>query len=101
MNGTLQPISGVGTYAYTSLVADGERNRGILNADTLLYSAPGGNEALLTIPEGGVVSVLRCKMVNHSMYIQVSYDGTIGWLEAQEGYEEKENRLFANAEYAG
>ena len=101
MNGTLQPISGVGTYAYTSLVANGERNRGILNADTLLYSAPGGNEALLTIPEGGVVSVLRCKMVNHSMYIQVSYDGTIGWLEAQEGYEEKENRLFANAEYAG
>lgn len=101
MNGTLQLISGVGTYAYTSLVVNGERNKGILNADTLLYSAPGGNEELLTIPEGGVVSVLRCKMVNHGMYIQVSYNGTIGWLEAQEGHADKENRLFANVEYTG
>lgn len=101
MNGTLQPISGVGTYTYTSLVADGQRNRGILNAETILYSAPGGNAELLTIPEGGRVSVLRCKMVNHAMYIQVSYNGTIGWLEAQEGYEDKENRLFANVEYTG
>lgn len=101
MNGTLQPISGVGTYADTSLVVNGERNKGILNTDTLLYSTPGGNSEILIIPEGGRVSVLRCKMVNHSMYIQVSYNGTIGWLEAQEGYEEKENRLFANVEYTG
>ena len=101
MNGTLQPISGVGTYTYTSLIADGQRNRGILNAETILYSAPGGNAELLTIPEGGRVSVLRCKMVNHAMYIQVSYNGTIGWMEAQEGYEDKENRLFANVEYTG
>ena len=101
MNGTLQPISGVGTYAYTSLVVKGERNKGILNADTILYSSPGGNTELFTIPEGGVVSVLRCKMVNHGMYIQVSYNGTIGWLEAQEGHADKENRLFANVEYTG
>ena len=58
--------------------------KGIVSKTIPVYKDAGSNTRVCTLKKGNGVAILRCKCIGNKMYIEVSYNGKKGWIEAQE-----------------
>lgn len=100
-DGTLKPKSTIGTHHSMYLLVNGTNRKGIAGKTIPVYRLAGGSSKAYTLHKGNVVTILRCKYENRRMYIEVSYYGKKGWINAQKGYQGESGKLFSNVMYAG
>lgn len=100
-DGTLKPKSTIGTHHSMRMLVNGTNRRGMAAKTIPVYRSAGGSSKAYTLRKGNVVTILRCKYEDGKMYIEVSYNGKKGWINAQKGYHGESSKLFSNVMYAG
>lgn len=100
-DGTLKPKSTIGTHHSMRMLVNGTNRRGMAAKTIPVYRSAGGSSKAYTLRKGNVVTILRCKYEDRKMYIEVSYNGKKGWINAQKGYHGESSKLFSNVMYAG
>lgn len=83
------------------MLVNGTNRRGMAAKTIPVYRSAGGSSKAYTLRKGNVVTILRCKYEDRKMYIEVSYNGKKGWINAQKGYHGESSKLFSNVMYAG
>ena len=98
--GNFVPASRFGTY---ESIYVGRRNTRYLYANKIIpvYKASGSSALLYDLIKGGRVKIGRCALVKGKMYIEVTYKGRVGWIQALTEFPGEEEQQFANINYAG
>ena len=93
-DGTLKRKSDIGSYHSMGI----PNRKGIVSKTIPVYKDAGSNTRVCTLKKGNGVAILRCKCIGNKMYIEVSYNGKKGWIEAQNRQDRE--KQFSNAYYA-
>ena len=98
--GRFIPASRFGNY---KTIYVGRRNTRYLYANKIIpvYKTSGSSALMYDLVKGSRVKIGRCALVKGKMYIEVTYKGRTGWIQALTEFPNEEQQQFVNINYAG